>query len=714
VTELEFTATVARGLEPLVQGELQQLGASEVAVQRGLVTFSGPLELGYRACLWSRVASRLLLGLGRFESGDAEQLYAGVRGIDWRQHLESSGTLAVDCVTASGVSGHTRFLAQKTKDAICDALREATGQRPNVDREAPDVRVRVHVGAEETSVSLDLGGHGLQRRGYRSAAGSAGLEAPLKENLAAAVLLLAGWPERSAQGAPLVDPLCGSATLLIEAALIAADVAPGLRRHHHGMVGWRGHDSKLWDGLMAEAEQRAAAGRSKLPPLLGFDQSEQALGAARKGASAVGFGKHIELRKAALSAARPPAGCGPGLVVTNPPYGERLGSEGELVPLYETLGQVLREHFGGYRAHVLTGSPALAKLMGLKPEARIPLWNGPIECRLLSLPIHAREAGAERPAAAIPPEARPFENRLRKNARHFGRIARRRQLGSYRVYDADIGEFNLAVDVYETPAGRRAVVQEYAAPRSVKPETAMRRLALALKVVGEVLELPREAVVVKVRRRQLQGKQYERRPESEALFEVREGEHRFWVNLGSHLDSGLFGEQRLLRARAGELCAGRPVLNLFAYTCSAGLYCAKAGSATTNVDLSGPYLRWGRRNYELNGIDTKNHSFVQADCLDFLERERGRYGLVYLNPPSYSRSHRMESDFELGRDQKRLVQRAMALLTKDGVLLFSTHARGFVLDEALGRQFAVEALTARVLPEDFRRSPFQAFALRRR
>jgi 23S rRNA (guanine2445-N2)-methyltransferase / 23S rRNA (guanine2069-N7)-methyltransferase len=392
-----------------------------------------------------------------------------------------------------------------------------------------------------------------------------------------------------------------------------------------------------------------------------------------------------------------------------------LGTEGELIPLYEQLGDVLKQRFAGWNAQVLTGSSILAKSIGLRASRRLPIWNGPIECRLLEIQINAAPAqpGLAPRWRKASEESTAFANRLRKNKKSFGAWAEREKIECYRVYDADIPEFNVAVDLY----GAHAVVQEYAAPYSVDPKLAARRLRDILLIVPEVLELPKEAVTLKVRKRQTDGAQYTRRAEAEsAPVVVNEGGLRFGVSFEDHLDTGLFLDHRKLRAIAADAAKGRSFLNLFAYTCTAGVYAAAQGAThTINVDLSGTYLEAGQANYALNAIDLgRNHRFVQADCLQYLAETRERFGVIFLNPPSYSRSHRMQTDFVIQRDHAALIRGAVERLDADGVLFFSTHAQRFALDPSLAEELDVEDISARSVPKDFERSPHAAFRIRRR
>lgn len=380
---MRFFATCARALEPLLADELRACGASAIEPTRAGVAFAGGLESAYRACLWSRVGSRILLPLARFEAATPEALYAGVQGIDWTAHLAPRRTLAVDCSTAQSAIAHSHYAALKTKDAVVDQLRARRGARPDVDVERPDVRINVHLHRDLATVSIDLSGASQHRRGYRVK----GAAAPLKETLAAAALLLADWPRRAAERQPLVDPMCGTGTFLAEAAQIAGDVAPGLRRAHFGGAGWAGHDAALWTRLRREAEQRARAGARRRPQILGYDADPRAVRAAADNAARAGLADRIRVERRRLADCAPPPGAAAGLLITNPPYGVRLGEEAQLGALYAELGDVMRRRFLGWSAYVLTGSSALAKRIGLRPARRLPLWNGAIECRLLELPI---------------------------------------------------------------------------------------------------------------------------------------------------------------------------------------------------------------------------------------------------------------------------------------------------------------------------------------
>lgn len=382
-----FFATTAKGMEALLAAELRGLGAAGVETHRAGAAFSGSLEVAYRACLWLRVANRVLLPLASFPAPTPQALYDGVQTISWAEHLDPRRTLAVDCSTSHSAIGHSHYAALKTKDAIVDQLRGETGARPSVAVVHPDVRVNVYIHEDRALLSIDLSGESLHRRAYRQR----GAAAPLKENLAAAILLLAEWPRLAAAGAPLIDPMCGSGTLTIEAALMAAQIAPGRHRAYFGFLGWRGHQPAVWARLRQEAEEREVRDPKRLPLIHGYDASPSAVRAALANVEQAGLRGRVHIEKRALQACEPltirgSAG-GLGIVVTNPPYGQRLGERAQLGDLYASLGDTLRRKFPGWTAYVLAGNPALSKRVGLRATRRHVLYNGAIECRLLVFPI---------------------------------------------------------------------------------------------------------------------------------------------------------------------------------------------------------------------------------------------------------------------------------------------------------------------------------------
>lgn len=384
-TDFEFVATCTRGAEPYLVQELRDItGLTTIEERRGAVLFFGRMRHAYRACLWSRLASRVLVVLDHIPCQNAEDLYWGVRGINWLDHLHPDGSLAVDFVGISDSIRNTRFGALKVKDAICDQIRERKGRRPDVNVTRPDVRVNVRLRDGGASVAVDLSGDALHKRGFDRHTGSA----PLKETLAAAMLHIADWPNLCQEGVPLVDPMCGSGTILLEAAGIALDRAPGLKRERWGFTGWIPHYEEGWQELLSEARDRARARADDPLLVFGADRDRAVLGAAKENMRKAQVS--LRLKRRDLADAEPPPTRDKlprGLIVTNPPYGERLGELEEASATHRELGNILRHRFLGWRAHVLAGSRELAGEIGLKASRRVPIFNGPIECRLLQIDI---------------------------------------------------------------------------------------------------------------------------------------------------------------------------------------------------------------------------------------------------------------------------------------------------------------------------------------
>ena len=688
----EFFATAPRHLESLLADELLALGLAGVKEARGGARFSGPLGDAYRACLWSRVANRVLLPLARFPAVDSDSLYAGATAITWEEHLSPRGSFAVQFDGTAGGISHSQFGALRVKDAIVDRYRARCGERPTVDRATPDVRVQAYLHQDQVTLSLDLSGDSLHLRGYRRL----GSAAPLKENLAAAILLRASWPELAAAGAALLDPLCGSGTLCIEGALIAADIAPGLGHRHWGLTGWRGHEAASWEALLAEARERRRAGLARLAAeggsIRGYDWDPAAIRAANDNLSRAGLAGRVQFECRELREAAPGRADDRGLVVTNPPYGERLGEAAELPGLYALLGQVLRERFRGWRAAILTGNPELGRSLGLRAHGYHSLYNGPLPCRLLHFAVREENFISDQPRPLPPaqrgPGAEMLANRLRKNLKTLDKWRQREGVACFRLYDADLPEYNLALDLYTTLDGERiANVQEYEAPASIDPRDARRRLREALGVIPEVLGIAGERLFLRVRRRQRGKEQYERLDSQRRFFQVQEQGLKFLVNFEDYLDTGLFLDHRLVRHLIGELAGGRHFLNLFGYTGTASVHAAAGGGlSTTTVDLSRTYLDWAGRNLALNGFGGREHELIQADCLTWPREVAGRrrWGLILLDPPSFSTSKRMTATLDIQRDQALLLRDALRLLEPGGILIFSNNLRRFRLDrEAL-------------------------------
>ena len=684
-------ASTARGLEELLKSELDALGAQDLQVVQGGVHFEADDRTMYQSLLWSRLASRILLPLGEFGVYSDLDLYVGVQSIDWTELFGSQHTFVVHFSGTNESIRNSQFGALKVKDAIVDSFTRQKLPRPNVDREQPDIRINVWLNKDRASIALDLSGDALHQRGYRQQTG----QAPLKENLAAAIVLRSGWQPTT----PLLDPMCGSGTLLIEAALIACDRAPGLLRSRWGFTHWRHHNDALWREVKSEAQQRARAGTAAAQArFFGYDSDGRVLEWAQANARRAGVADLFTFaRQDVLQLKNPLPGEQHGTVLSNPPYGERLESEPALIALHSQLGRIMKQHFGGWTLSLFSGSPELLSCLQLRAERQFKAKNGPIECvqKNYQLAANSSEGGAQ--------IAEDYANRLRKNLKKLEKWARQEGIECYRLYDADLPEYNVAVDRY----GEWVVVQEYAPPKTIDAAKARQRLFDVIGATLSVLELPANRLVLKTRERQKGKNQYQKLGEKGDFFEVQEYNARLLVNLTDYLDTGLFLDHRIARHMLGKMSKDKDFLNLFSYTGSASVHAGLGGArSTTTVDMSRTYLEWAERNLRLNGLTGRQHRLMQADCLSWLRESDETFDLIFIDPPTFSNSKRMEEDFDVQRDHIMLMRNLKRLLRPGGTVMFSNNKRGFKMDldglASLGLK--AQDITQKTLSQDFARN----------
>ncbi len=704
--QLDWLATCPKGIEPLLADELQVLGADQIKQTVAAVHFQGNLELAYRVCLWTRLANRVLMPLCQFKLNSADDLYNHCGDIAWEDHLSAEHSIAIDFIGTSRHVDNSMYGAQLVKDAVVDRIRRLQGGRPDVNTKSPDIRIQVRQHKGQVTVSLDISGDSLHRRGYRTGQGTA----PLKENLAAALLLRAGWPDIAQRGGGLIDPMCGSGTLLIEAAMMAADIAPGLARQDYGFSRWLQHDSVVWESLVDEAQARKASGLEAFNlDIRGYDANRRVLEVTATNAENADLDEHIRIAHKPLDQFGK-ATTETGLLITNPPYGARLGEVDELIPLYQKLGVVLQKNFVQWRAAIYTGNLDLARQLDLSPSKQYSLFNGTIPCKLLVFDNmqSKSEQIAERlskpaPVQPLTEEAKMLFNRLQKNQRRLKSWLNKSEVSCYRLYDADIPEYAAAIDIYK----QCIYVQEYAAPSSIDNNTAKRRFDTIKRAVKEFAGDRYAKTYYKERRRQKGDAQYQRTSQATSeTIEVAEGRARFEVNLSDYLDTGLFLDHRPVRAMLAELAAGKSFLNLFCYTATASVQAALAGAKSSlSIDMSNTYLDWAQRNFTLNGLDKNKHQLLRADCLKWLEEDTQCFDVIFLDPPTFSNSKKMESVLDVQRDHPELIRHAMAKLNPEGRLIFSNNFRKFKMDTLITRQFDCDNITAQTLDMDFERNP---------
>ena len=714
-------ATTPKAMEDILANELEILGAENLKPTIAGVAFEGTLETAYRVCLWSRIANRILLRLTEFEMHSQEDLYEQVKKINWFNHLKPDGSFMVSFnAKNSKVINNTHFGALKVKDAIVDQMRAKFQKRPNIDTHHPDIHVNVHLNGTHAQLSLDLSGESLHKRGYRDVS----ITAPIKQNLAAAILLRSGWSKIAAEGGSFLDPMCGSGTLVLEAAMIAADFAPGLLRDYYGFFGWKNHEPLLWQTLIEEANQRKAEGLKTMPKLIGFDNSRRTVATALQHVENAGLQAYIHLEKRDINESKPAESWAKGLLMCNPPYGERLGEKEEVAKLYQQLGNVLKDQFMGWKAAMIISDPELGFRLGIRSHKPITFFNGSLECKLLRLDIEAasffipkaknQEQRLDQVIKTSQTEdcnndAPMFANRLRKNLKNLKKWAKQQDVACYRLYDADLPEYAVAIDIYQSDE-LWVNIQEYEAPKTIDTHKANQRLAGVLAEIPKVLNVNSEQVFLKIRRKQKENIQTEKQNDNGQFHAVNEGHCQLWVNFEDYLDIGLFLDHRPLRLMIAQQAKNKRFLNLFSYTGTASVHAAIGGAKSTlTVEMSNTYLQWAENNFELNDLSGEQYQFVRSDSSQWLEDAqknlKKQFDLIFLDPPTFSNSKRMEQCFDIQIEHVKLIQNAAELLSDEGVLYFSTNFRRFKLDFEALDNLKIEDISATTIPHDFSRNP---------
>ena len=701
----QLFATTARGFEELLKSELTELGAQDAKVAQGGVHYWADDETLYRTLLWSRLSSRILLPIVQAKVFSDLDLYSAVVGVNWLDYFDEKVHFFVDFNGTNQEIRHTQFGAMRVKDGIVDYFERHGRARPNVDKEQPDIRIHAYLNRDDVVLSLDLSGDALHMRGYREDTG----KAPLRETLAAAIVLRSGWQK----GTPLVDPMCGSGTLLIEAAQMEAQIAPQLYRLYWGFDFWQGHNQAAWEKVKEEALVlvEAEKQRENSPHFYGFDLDHRVLQKAKQNAKNAGVAHLMQWQQGDVAAIKNPSPNLAGTVICNPPYGERLGTTPALIALYSVFGQRLKQQFAGWNASIFSGEPSLLDCLRLRSHRQFKAKNGPLDCVQKNYQIaeRAEQSAVEnalefdRTSSVTPEVAVDFANRLQKNIKKIEKWAKQQGLDAYRLYDADLPEYNLAVDRYAD----HIVVQEYAAPKNIDENKARQRLLDAVNATLNVTGIETNKLILKVRQKQKGTNQYEKLANKGEYFYVNEYGAKLWVNLTDYLDTGLFLDHRLTRKMLGEMAQGKDFLNLFAYTGSATVHAALGkAKSTTTVDMSNTYLNWAEQNLLLNDIEGKQHKLIQADCLQWLEKCDRQFDLIFVDPPTFSNSKRMEDSWDVQRDHIKLMTNLKRILRSNGTIVFSNNKRGFKMDFAKLEELGLSAveISHKTLPLDFERN----------
>ena len=541
--------------------------------------------------MWSRIANRILVNLKKAKVESPDDLYNAIFDIPWTEHFTQQDSFLVNFFSSGTVIQHSQFGAQKCKDAIVDQFRHLTGERPSVDKENPDITINVHLKNNSATISLDLSGHSLHQRGYRQHS----VAAPLKENLAAALLMRANWPELAHSKASLIDPMCGSGTMLIEAACMAGNIAPGLFRSDFGFNAWKKHQSTLWANLRQQAEHARIKDPESMPRIIGFDNDPNAISAAQQNLALAGLEQFVQLRQQDISAFTNEGYGNTGLVVANAPYGKRLSDNQSLLPVYEKLGKQLKQEFPGWTASIITSDANLAKATGLHARRINKIYNANLLCQIYHFDLYTNKlikqtsskTDNEKPAVLTNESFKDsaLENRLKKNIKHIQKWANKHGVECYRIYDADLPEFNFAIDLYSSDQ-QYIVLQEYTAPKYIDEKKVSSRRKMAFNTIKQALNLGDQQIFYKQRQRQSGASQYDKLESSRKFHVVHEANCSFYVNFQDYLDTGLFLDHRMTRNMIQQKAAKKSFLNLFCYTGTASVHAAMGGaSSTTSVDM---------------------------------------------------------------------------------------------------------------------------------
>ncbi|SFT39905.1 23S rRNA (guanine2445-N2)-methyltransferase / 23S rRNA (guanine2069-N7)-methyltransferase [Pseudoalteromonas sp. DSM 26666] len=693
---MQFIALTSIGIENLLVDELTELGATVSKQTVGSVRFEADSLLAQKVCLSTRFATRVLMLIEEKEGvNDKDSLYKFARLQPWQEWFGPTQTFAVDFNGTNDSLKNTQFSGLVIKDAIVDYFNDLYEQRPNVDKQDANVRVVARLNRHGVSLYIDYSGPRLSERGYRQGQG----KAPIKEHLAAAIIKRSGWLENVNQ--PLFDPCCGAGTILIEAAGMARNEAPGLFRE--GFAFERLPSFRVAKFKELKEQLLANITDPKLW-LIGHDYDANVLDKAIANAQRAELDTVIKFKQSDATKLTAVAKL-PGVVISNLPYGERIGSMAELVNLHRSLGVGFKKHFNHWKLALLGMDESLFKLLKLVKQKRYKFKNGPLDVELNLYQLDDKQVSLttdDKPALNFE-GSMAFANRLKKNKQGLKNWLKQNQVHAYRVYDADIPEYNVAVDIY----GDSAVIFEYAAPKEIDEKTSEKRLQDVISLTAQQLDIAPENIAVKVRKKQKGEEQYTPMAKQNRTMVVEEFGAKFKVNLFDYLDTGLFLDHRLARRYIQENAKDKRFLNLFAYTGTASVHAALGGAkAITTVDLSKTYLKWGQDNFALNDISNTRYRFEQADCLKWLEHAKGQYDLIFLDPPTFSNSKRMKDAFDVQNDHIKLLTWVKKILSPSGTLIFSNNKRGFVMDEVglMGLGLKAENISEKTLSPDFKRN----------
>ena len=691
-------ASCPKYIELLLKEELLALGCEIVEEKLAGVSFKADAKILLEVVMWSRLANRIMIHLLEDSIRNKDDLYNAIASIDWvpltHQPAES---LHIRFQGTTPQLKNTLFSQQVCKDAICDQYQRTGRLRPNVVKTQAQLNVYARLKHKQLNVYLDITGQSLHQRGYRIDRTAA----PLRENLAAALLLRANWSELSQQNHNLIDPMCGSGTLLTEGWMMACDVAPNSALESSGLSAWKGYDADHWAQLQSDAEQRKEQGMATFRgQIIGVDHHQDSIHKAQKNIDRLGAEGKIQCQMQTLEKFRiPPRN---NLVICNPPYGVRLQKNS--TRSWYALAHWLSRYAMGAEAAIVTPDASNGFMLGFREYKVWSFMNGALDIQLRQ--FHLRkdqqlEAHQDQ-FFALPASAQMLANRLKKNKKERQARMQEHNIEAWRLYDAELPEFAVAIDVY----GDMIHLQEYQAPKSIPEKKARQRLFLARLAVQAVMQPDLNKISIKTRQKQKGKSQYlalDQKHDQQQV--VQEKGRQYIVNLFRYLDTGLFLDHRWLRDQIQSLSKDKTVLNLFGYTGSIAVAAALGGAAqAVNVDTSKTYLKWAEDNFNLNHINSNRYQNVRADVLEYVTTTQDRFDLIVADPPTFSNSHSRERDWDVQRDHVELIEACGRLLKPGGTLFFSNNFKKFSLDDSLKQQFTIEDISRESLDVDFRSS----------
>ncbi len=712
-TTFPLLATTAFGIEAVTARELQQLGYQTEIVGSGRVRFQGNLTDAMRANLWLRTADRVLIEVAQIPAGDFDALFEGVKQIPWETYIDATGAFPVKGRSYQSQLTSVPAIQRSTKRAVVERLQAA--YNAELPETGATYTIEVAIAKDEATLTIDTSGTGLSRRGYLDDQRFA----PMKSTLAAALVQLSHWNRER----PLLDPFCGSGIILIEAALIGKNIAPGLLRDF-ALIDWPTIDQEAWLDMLEDA--RAQQLDSLPETIVGYDEDASALRLARQQAMSAGVDQHMHFQKQTFGelTSKRKFGC----VITSPPYDDHSRARRAEWDKYRSFPDVLRR-LPTWSFFVLTPFPEFERAMGQQANRRRKMYNGRVECHYYQYhgppppkkeepPARQWQSSEENAIEETPKPKRTFtpafgglddkareqaqllKNRLAKRARHFRRWPKR-GIHCYRLYERDIPEIPLVIDLYHDYLH----ITDYDRPHDRTPAQYADWLDNLAEAAREVLEIPEGQVFVKHRTRQAGSTQHEKVADDSQIVVVEEGGLKFEVNLSDYVDTGLFLDHRNLRAKFREEAGGKRVLNLFCYTGAFSVYAAAGGAvSTTSVDLNANYLDWAGRNFQLNGLSIAKQHFIRADVMQYLRDQPPgeKFDLAIVDVPTFSNSKRTDDVFDVQHDHVELIQRTLGLMSPDGVLYFSNNFRRFKLDEEALDGLSIREISKHTVPEDFR------------